>query len=105
MAESRLSVRVNADTKQQAEAVFEQLGLSLSAGVNVYLTRVAKLQKIPFDLSVDDHRTKDETDIIASMKAMELDAQTAVDSEIAKLKSNEIPIALYDAKKKKANLI
>jgi DNA-damage-inducible protein J len=105
MTESRLSVRVNADIKQQAESVFEQLGLSLTAGVNIYLTKVARQQKIPFDLDTDEHKGKGEIDIFAAMKSMELQAQAAVSSAVEALKSGGLPVALYDKEKQEPYLL
>ena len=108
MAESRLSVRVNADIKQKAEAVFEQLGLSLSAGVNIYLTRVAKQRRLPFDLNMDEQNeqeSKDEADIYTVMKSMELQAQAVVESEIETLRSHGIPVALYDGERHESYLM
>jgi len=40
---------------QTAEWVFDQLGLTLSAGLNIYIKIVARQKKIPFELSLHDN--------------------------------------------------
>ena len=43
--------RISADVKEQATAVLEDLGLSVSDLMRITLTRVAKVGAIPFDLN------------------------------------------------------
>ena len=47
------TLRLDEDDKQQAEQVFNQLGLTLAAGLTVYLKAVVRQQRIPFDLSLN----------------------------------------------------
>ena len=42
-------VRINEDIKQQAKAVLEDVGLSISDAVRMLLTRTAKEQHLPFE--------------------------------------------------------
>jgi DNA-damage-inducible protein J len=46
-----LNIRVEEGVKKNAEAVFEKLGLSMSAGINIYLAQVAMKRAVPFELS------------------------------------------------------
>ena len=43
-----VNVRTNAATKLAAKRVFEKMGLDLSTGVNMYLSRVAQDKAMPF---------------------------------------------------------
>ena len=43
-----LTVRTDATTKRAAQGVFKKMGLDLSTGVNMYLTRVVQDKKMPF---------------------------------------------------------
>jgi DNA-damage-inducible protein J len=52
-ASTTLTLRVDPDLKSKAEAVVSQLGLTLSAAVNVFLNQVVREQAIPFRLAVD----------------------------------------------------
>lgn len=47
-AKTTISIRTNTATKRAAQKVFTKLGLDLSTGVNMYLTRVAQDQAMPF---------------------------------------------------------
>jgi DNA-damage-inducible protein J len=49
-----LTTRLDDNLKRQAESVFNSLGLSMSAGINVYLKQVVKTNGIPFQLKADE---------------------------------------------------
>jgi len=53
MVKSKLSARVDADTKEKASKIFQILGMNLSTGVNVYLHSVVINQGIPFLLTLN----------------------------------------------------
>lgn len=46
----RVSGYVDSEIKQQAEAVFEQVGISTSVGISLFLTQVALHHEIPFKI-------------------------------------------------------
>jgi len=50
MSKSTLNLRIDTQLKKQAEEVFENLGISMSAGVVLYLKSVVREQGIPFDV-------------------------------------------------------
>jgi len=43
-----MNVRTDATTKREAQKVFKRMGLDLSSGVNLYLTRVVQDRALPF---------------------------------------------------------
>ena len=53
MASVNYTVRLDEADKQVAERVFNELGLTMAAGLNVYVKAVARLRRIPFDLALD----------------------------------------------------
>jgi DNA-damage-inducible protein J len=53
MSSVSLNIKVDDEVKRQADAVFAQIGLTTSAGINVYLRKVAATRGIPFELKVD----------------------------------------------------
>ena len=83
MNESRLSVRVDNTTKRDAEAVFNALGMNLSTGINVFLTRVARSRSIPFALELDS----DTRDVLM---------RGAVKAKLNSAFESGAPIALFD---------
>lgn len=50
---AQISLRVDDDVKHGAEQVLNDIGLSMSTAINVFLRKVAREQRIPFELSAD----------------------------------------------------
>lgn len=46
------NIRIDPDLKEQANAVFEELGLTLSTAVNVFLRAVVREGGMPFDVKL-----------------------------------------------------
>lgn len=53
MAAVNYTVRLDETDKKAAEQVFSALGLTMAAGLNVYIKMVARQQKIPFELALN----------------------------------------------------
>lgn len=56
------TIRIDPETKEKANKVFEELGISLSAAVNVFLKAVVRNQGFPFEIKIDDTDVGDEPD-------------------------------------------
>lgn len=52
MRSETISVRVDSETKLNAELLFEELGISLSAAINIFLKQAVRNQQIPFTPSL-----------------------------------------------------
>lgn len=50
---TQISVRVDEDVKNRAEETFDEIGISMSAAITVFLKTVARERRIPFELSAD----------------------------------------------------
>lgn len=50
---AQLNLRVDDDVKKDVELILDEIGISMSAAINVFLKRVARDRKIPFELSAD----------------------------------------------------
>lgn len=48
VTKTTINVRTDAATKRVAQSVFKRMGLDLSTGVNMYLSRVAQDKAMPF---------------------------------------------------------
>jgi len=94
MPEARLSVRVDEDIKRRAENVFRELGLTMSAGINLYLNQVALQQSIPFLLTQTPQIKQNDAELRKQIE--ELKAQIAVDARIKSMLERGVPVALYD---------
>lgn len=52
---SSIYVRVDPKTKTEVENVFNDMGITTSRAINMFLTKVAKEKRIPFTLSAIPH--------------------------------------------------
>ncbi|MCD8148497.1 MAG: type II toxin-antitoxin system RelB/DinJ family antitoxin [Clostridiales bacterium] len=50
---AQISIRVEDDVKKMAEEACADIGLSLSAAINVYLKKLGREKRIPFEVSAD----------------------------------------------------
>jgi DNA-damage-inducible protein J len=91
MTEARLSVRIDPNTKQKAEAVFNALGMNLSTGISIYLSRVAMTRAIPFPLELDNN-------------TLEQRMRNAVSAKISMQSERGVPIALFDSEQNRPYL-
>ena len=55
---SNLYVRIEPDVKEQAEKVFESLGISMSYAIGLFLKQVVINQGIPFELTLAPAKIK-----------------------------------------------
>lgn len=55
---SMLHIRVDEDTKAQAGAAFDAMGMSMSEAVRIFLRRVARDQAFPLELKVPNAKTQ-----------------------------------------------
>lgn len=50
---AQISLRVDDDVKRNAEITLNDIGLSMSAAINIFLKEIAREKRIPFELSAD----------------------------------------------------
>jgi len=53
MAQTSISIRTDENLKREAEALFAQLGLTLSAAINVFFRQAVRTRSIPFPLAAE----------------------------------------------------
>lgn len=60
MATTNINVRVDSELKQEAEALFDDLGLNMSAAITMFLKSAVSHEGIPFDVkrAVPNEQTK-----------------------------------------------
>ena len=50
---AQVNFRIDDDIKRRAERACAEMGLSMSAAITVFLTKVARERRIPFELNAD----------------------------------------------------
>ena len=95
-----ITVRVDKDLKENADALFERLGLNMSVAFNLFLQKAVNEKAIPFPIS-----TK-RTDVGHEFSASHITTafNTAVQNDIKAKQQKGSPIAKYDKDKNQAYL-
>jgi len=50
---AQISVRIDDEVKKNAEKACDELGLSMSAAITIYLKKLGRERRIPFEVSAD----------------------------------------------------
>ena len=70
---ARVSFRIDDKIKKDAEQVCDDIGISMSAAITIYLKRLGKERRIPFDLVADPFYSSKDIEVldrrIADIKA------------------------------------
>ena len=53
MATTNLNIRIDKSVKDQAEAIFNELGLNMTTAINMFLRTTIREKGIPFSLKLD----------------------------------------------------
>lgn len=53
MATTNLNIRIDMGIKDEADAIFKELGLSMTTAINIFLRTAIREHGIPFDLKLD----------------------------------------------------
>jgi len=95
----RVTIRVNRELKENAETLFEYLGLNMSNAVNIFLRKTVDQRGIPFPVNADSQG-------FAELGVEEVTGafKKAVNQDIAKKQKKGLPIAKYDSKSRRAYL-
>ena len=96
----RVTVRVDKDLKENADSLFERLGLNMSVAFNMFLRKAVNEDAIPFPVSINSSGYGH--GLSAGYVTTAFNA--AVQNEIKSNQQRGLPIAKYDAEKKQAYL-
>mgnify|MGYP003534146292 FL=1 len=71
MATTNLNIRTDKDIKDQAEEIFNELGLNMTTAVNMFLRTAIREHGIPFELKLDVPNETTATAIAEGRKLMD----------------------------------
>ncbi len=80
MAQTMVNFRMDTEEKDSFEAVCEQLGLTISTAFKMFVKKVIREQRIPFDLTLDPFYSKPNIQYLEKV-TQEIDSGKAVLSE------------------------
>ena len=58
MATTNLNIRIDAELKKQSEQIFNELGLTMSTALTVFLRQAVRSNGIPFDMRLNTPNDK-----------------------------------------------
>ena len=50
---TNLSIRIDRSLKDEADQVFNEMGMNLTTAINIFVRQVVRQKKIPFEISID----------------------------------------------------
>lgn len=53
MAQTNVNIRMDEQLKKEAELLFKEIGLNMSAAVNMFVKQVIRQRKIPFEITAE----------------------------------------------------
>jgi len=51
-----MSIRLDSEVKEQAQQVFNDLGMDMTTAINIFLRQAIQYQGLPFDVRLDENR-------------------------------------------------
>lgn len=81
-ADERINTRIDADVKAEAEAVFAELGMSMSGAIRLFLTKTAREKRLPFDLTPNEETVRVMRDAEAGVGLAKMDSMAGLIQEI-----------------------
>ncbi len=67
MATVNMSIRMDAELKKRADAMFSDMGLNMTTSINMFLRQVVRQGRIPFEIATDIPNA----DTLAAIKEMD----------------------------------
>ena len=58
MANTSMNIRMDADVKRQAEALFSEIGMNMTTAINIFLKQSIRENGIPFELKINQPNTE-----------------------------------------------
>ncbi len=72
MAQTLINFRIDESTKKQLEQVCNELGMTMSTALNIFIKKVIREKRIPFDVSIDPFYSESNMNAISeSIKQLE----------------------------------
>ena len=56
MSKTSISIRLDSEVKEQAQQVFNNLGMDMTTAINIFLRQAIQYQGLPFDVRLDESR-------------------------------------------------
>ena len=92
---TNLNIKVNRDLKKQADALFNEMGMTLTTAVNIFIRQAVQEQAIPFRIYVDSNRAI----ALKAKEAMKTMQEQAVANGMDKMTMDEIDTMISQSRR------
>lgn len=76
---TQVNIRVDEDIKRNTELVCEDIGVSLSTAINIYLKKLVKERRLPFEVSANPfYSVENLKHLEKSIKQLEITAKRCI---------------------------
>ncbi|MCI8392598.1 MAG: type II toxin-antitoxin system RelB/DinJ family antitoxin [Clostridia bacterium] len=58
MAQTLVNFRIDEETKKEMEKVCDELGMTVTTALNIFIKKMTREKRIPFDVSIDPFYSK-----------------------------------------------
>lgn len=58
MSNTSMNIRMDAEVKKQAEALFSEIGMNMTTAINIFLRQSIRENGIPFELKINQPNTE-----------------------------------------------
>ncbi len=80
---AQISLRIEDEVKKKAEQACADIGMSLSTAINIYLKKLGREKRIPFEVSVDPFYSQENVERLRnSVAQMEVTGGTVHEVEL-----------------------
>ena len=56
MSKTSMSIRLDSEVKEQAQQVFNHLGMDMTTAINIFLRQAIQYQGLPYEVKIDENR-------------------------------------------------
>ena len=97
-ATTNLSIRIDRSLKEEADQIFDSLGMSLTTAITIFIRQAVRQKKIPFEIAVYPENDIKNNILYDAMLASERIWQYSVRSGTDKMSLEEINAEIADAR-------
>ncbi len=83
MAQTLINFRIDEETKKEMEKVCDELGMTMTTALNIFVKKMTREKRIPFDVAIDSFYTE------SNIKHLE-QVINDIDTGKAKLEEHEL---------------
>ena len=92
-----LNIKVNRDLKKQADALFSEMGMTMTTAVNIFIRQAVQEQAIPFRIYVDS----DKSLALRAKEALKTMQEQAAANGLDKMSMDEIDALISQSRKER----